>query len=119
MAQGRARKGGETGPNGEFYECGKFLPSTEMPKRTGSARKTGTGKQEIAPYKWEVAPAEMDNPRSLYVLLAGSWMTRDNKPFIPFCNSQQVDPANVQKLIDRYLAGEKFIEYSELATILK
>jgi hypothetical protein len=31
---GRARKGGETGMNGEFYKGGTFLPSTEAPKGT-------------------------------------------------------------------------------------
>ncbi len=30
----RAKKGGEYGVNGEFYEGGKFLPSTQLPKRS-------------------------------------------------------------------------------------
>ncbi len=30
--QARARIGGETGINGDFYEGGKFLPNTEAPK---------------------------------------------------------------------------------------
>lgn len=119
MTQQRAKVGGEVGTNGEWYNGGEFLPSTQLPKTTKTAKRNGSGKREIAPYKWEVAPVEMDNPIALYSLLAGSWMTRDNKPFVPFCNSQNVNPANVQTLIDRYLADEKWIEASELAEILK
>jgi len=69
MAQGRARKGGEIGTNGEFYEGGKFLPSTEMPKRTGSERKASTGKQEIANYTWEVPPTP--EHKSIFTRIAG------------------------------------------------
>ena len=119
MAQQRAKVGGEVGTNGEWYNGGEFLPSTQLPKMTKTAKRKSSGKRQIAPYKWEVAPAEMDNPIALYSLLAGTWMDLDNKPFIPLCNSQGVDPANVQTLIDRYLAGEKWIESSELAKILK
>ena len=119
MAQQRAKAGGETGVNGLYYNGGEFLPSTQLLKTTKTAKRNGTGKREVAPYKWEVAPVEMDNPIALYSLLAGSWMTRDNKPFVPFCNSQNVNPANVQTLIDRYLTGKKWIEASEVAEILK
>ena len=60
MKRLQAKKGGEIGVNGEFYEGGKFLPSTQKGK--GTSRK-GTGKQEIAPYKWEFAPEGM---KSIY-----------------------------------------------------
>jgi hypothetical protein len=53
VTQKRAAKGGQFGVNGEFYEGGKFLPSTQKGK--GKARKK-TGKREIEPYKWEVQP---------------------------------------------------------------
>lgn len=39
MANGRARKGGEVGLNGEFYEGGKFLPNTQLPKRSPQQRR--------------------------------------------------------------------------------
>jgi hypothetical protein len=52
----RAAKGGETGMNGEFYPGGTFLPNTTLGKMARGA-KGGAGKQEVAPYTWEVAPA--------------------------------------------------------------
>lgn len=52
----RAKRGGETGMNGERYEGGQFLPNTDLPKIAKLAKKVGTGKQEIAPYVWEVPP---------------------------------------------------------------
>jgi hypothetical protein len=48
--QQRAQKGGEVGTNGEFYEGGKFLPSTKRPK--GEARRNRPRKVMIAPYTW-------------------------------------------------------------------
>jgi len=52
----RAKKGGEVGVNGEWYEGGKFIANTDRPK--GRPRRRGTGRMEIEPYKWEVPPAE-------------------------------------------------------------
>lgn len=47
MCEGRARKGGEIGRNGEFYKGGTFLPSTQLPKRGSRAKsgKCGLGSQ--------------------------------------------------------------------------
>lgn len=53
--QARAKKGGEIGANGEFYEGGKFIAKTERPKSQAEIRQA-TRKQEVAPYVWEVAP---------------------------------------------------------------
>lgn len=61
----RAGKGGEVGMNGEFYAGGTFLPNTTLAKMAKGRK--GTGKQEIAPFKWEVAP---DGMRSLYTLFS-------------------------------------------------
>jgi hypothetical protein len=53
----RAIKGGETGINGENYQGGQFLPNTTLPKGFNKRElREATKKQEIAPYKWEVAP---------------------------------------------------------------
>lgn len=51
-----AKAGGEIGTNGEFYEGGKFMPSTTLPKQEAAKRKAASKKQEIALYTWEVAP---------------------------------------------------------------
>ena len=45
----RARKGGEVGRNGEFYEGGKFLPSTRLPKQGTQGRKSGSGRVLVEP----------------------------------------------------------------------
>ncbi len=55
--QARAKKGGEIGTNGEFYEGGKFLPTTEKPKRHGSGKRS-TGREQYEPYTWAVPPAD-------------------------------------------------------------
>ena len=38
IKQAKAKKGGETGKNGEFYPGGKFLPSTRLPKQTSGSK---------------------------------------------------------------------------------
>lgn len=57
MSNGRAPIGGTTGMNGLHYDGGQFLPSTELGKLPAKTAKRATGKQEIAPYVWEL-PAE-------------------------------------------------------------
>ena len=116
MMQKRAKAGGELGANGEWYEGGKFINTIpENDKHHGSDNKKATGKQEVAPYKWEVAPAE--NARSIFKLFGGRYMDRNNKAFVPFCNSQGADVDKVQAIIDRYVAGEKWITVEEFNAI--
>jgi hypothetical protein len=63
---GRAKKGGEIGLNGERYEGGQFLPSSESTVKgfNNIFIKKGSGKTEIAPYVFDVPPA--DNMLSIY-----------------------------------------------------
>lgn len=56
----QARKGGQYGKNGEWYEGGQFLPSSETTvkgefARAKAEKQAKPRKQEIAPYKWEVS----------------------------------------------------------------
>jgi len=46
----RAKKGGELGANGEWYEGGKFIATTERPKSQVKIR--GARKVEIEPCQW-------------------------------------------------------------------
>lgn len=57
MAQRRAKIGGETGANGEFYEGGKFIANTDRAKGHKVAGRA-TGRQLIAPGVFEVAPSD-------------------------------------------------------------
>lgn len=56
----QAKKGGERGLNGEWYEGGQFLPGSEKTVRGANKHefKPPTGKQCIAPYVWDKAPQD-------------------------------------------------------------
>ena len=115
--QARAKIGGEVGTNGEFYEGGKFLPSTERPKRTG--RSKGTGKREIEPYVWVVAPSE--NHRSIFRAIAGVFGRYDDlTKTLVFAASDQTlafyaaNVAKIHDLIARFNAGERWCTREEL-----
>ena len=58
MPAGRAPKGGVFAVNGEFYEGGKFLPSTNTPKGTATSY-VQNGKREIEPGVWAVYSGEL------------------------------------------------------------
>ena len=117
MEHTRAGKGGEKGINGEWYDGGQFLPGSpntikgEM-KATGNKR--GTGKQEIAPYIWEVAPSP--ELKSIYQSVAGIFAkTNLETGKLEFCASQQTlnyfsrSREWAEDLIDRYNAGERWM----------
>ena len=57
-AQNRAPIGGIVGLNGEFYEGGKFIPSTDRAKRKGS-KPSKASKVEIEPYEWQLSREEV------------------------------------------------------------
>ena len=66
MSDGQAKKGGQVGKNGEWYEGGQFLPSSENTIKGAQSKATvkkGT-KQQVAPYTWE--PAPYDDAMSIF-----------------------------------------------------
>jgi len=106
--QVRAKRGGEVGTNGEFYEGGKFLPTTEKPK--GKPAKRGSGKQEIEPCRWEVAP---EGKSSIYRRLAGVYGKVVGGMMVLAINPVTLayfrdDEAEICRLADRYNAGERW-----------
>lgn len=111
--QQRAVKGGEVGTNGEFYEGGKFLPNTGKPK--GTPRR-GTGKVQIAPYVWEVAPEGMKSIWGAVSAVDGcGFMVRDQMHLMP--DSQIAyfggGKERVRGLARRWLAGERWMGVDE------
>ena len=58
MSNGRAKVGGETGVNGEYYKGGKFLPSTHRPKGIPN-RNAKTCRALVAPGVLADVPAGM------------------------------------------------------------
>jgi hypothetical protein len=111
IATNRAKKGGQVGVNGEFYEGGTFLPSTERPK--GKPVKK-TGKQEIEPYKWELAP---EGKTSIYKQIAGiigsvrngvAELRTDDRLYVTL-SYYGVTPTKAQELVDSYNTGNRWI----------
>lgn len=72
--QTRAKRGGEVGCNGEFYEGGKYLPSTSLPKRKVATRHTRVQRALIEPGVLAVLP------EGKHALFAGirEFVTADN-----------------------------------------
>ena len=106
----RAKAGGEIGVNGERYEGGQFLPSTTLPKQAPTSRKAGTGKREIAPYVWEVAPEGM---QSIYSRFSHLWQITDGKAAV-IDNAQALayykrSAEEVQAAADQWNAGERWM----------
>jgi len=110
----RAAKGGEFGANGEWYEGGKFINTIpENRKKEGSAPR-GTGKQEIAPYKWEVSP---EGRMSLYRQFAGVYgkvidgvaVLRTDDQLAQTLTYYGKTLEQATALIDRWNAGERWM----------
>jgi hypothetical protein len=106
----RAKAGGEIGVNGERYEGGQFLPSTTLPKQAPTSRKAGTGKREIAPYVWEVAP---EGKQSIYSRFSHLWQITDGKAAV-IDNAQALayykrSAEEVQAAADQWNAGERWM----------
>lgn len=112
----RSPKGGTVGANGEFYEGGKFLPSTTLPKRHEVKRPTGPRREMIAPFEWADRPEGM---RSLYAILVGNYAEMVGQVMATFETGIRNygetvrflgnDLGSVYDLIDRYNAGERWI----------
>ena len=113
MTQERAKRGGEVGRNGEFYQGGEFLPSTELASQPKGARKPfKPGKRQIAPYVWEFQPYE--GAQSIYTLFAGVFGKVTNGVMVVSCSDQTVayfktTLAEVEAMAARWNNGERWI----------
>ena len=118
----RAKKGGEIGANGEFYEGGKFIATTERPKGKQKAKKA-TGRQEIAAYKWEIPPVEwmkaifsivgcMAKYVDRYKIETGITPVTDEKVVAYYGSSCW--GWSIQELCERYNRGEMWIAPKEI-----
>ena len=109
----QAPKGGCTGVNGEWYQGGRFLPSTEQPKRHGC--RTATGKQEIQPYEWEVPPAGF----SAIFHAVRPYITANVEPDLKAVEYYGVSLETVEAYTDLYNSGYRYIaEESRLHPLL-
>ena len=124
-AQRRAHKGGEVGANGEFYEGGKFIATTDHAK--GKPKPNGGGRQEIEPYKWETPPEP--GMRSLWRAIGpgvfvglnratGKWGLIASDTTWGYYFDHDADliaraKAHYLNMIARYEAGERWIKPEE------
>lgn len=110
----RAAKGGEFGANGEWYEGGKFINTVPENKKREGSNQRGTGKQEIAPYTWEIAP---EGKKSLYRQFAGVFgrvvdgvaVLRTDEQLPQTCRYYGVSMEQAEELISRWNAGERWM----------
>lgn len=116
MTGTRAKAGGEIGINGEQYDGGQFLPSSPMTVKgqfkTSKKAKTAR-KQEIAPYKWEVAPA--DNLKSIYTYIILFAAMNDSGKLQSFGNLEAMEhygrtEKEIIELSNKWNAGERWME---------
>lgn len=115
-AHSRARKGGELGANGEWYEGGKFIATTDHAKKLGSNNHKATKKQQFESGQWAV-PAE--GKKALYPLLAGVemivWVDGKIAEF-KFNDSLHGNYTNAEQIyerkawIDLYNSGVRWID---------
>lgn len=113
IEQKRARAGGERGANGEWYEGGKFIATTEAAKKCGSTT-SRPRKAEVAPFVWREIPAGriaiyprislFVDPRAIQTgvaKLAPSFVTNP-----PQCYTE--DKANIDALMDLWNRGHRW-----------
>ena len=104
--------------NGLWYAGGQFLPSTTLAKMAKQAKVKKSGKQEIAPYTWKVAPQE--NMRSIYTLVnvISKWVDDKWQEELEMIDNEQaldyykIDREAAQTLIDLWNSGERWVQVS-------
>ena len=118
MANGKAKKGGQYGKNGEFYRGGQFLPSSPNTIKgefgSSGTKKTSVYRVEIGPREWVEAP---EGKRSIWTTIAGifakyDWDTgrlvlRTNPQTLTYFDTTEDE---AQNLVDRWNAGERWME---------
>jgi len=106
----RAKKGGEYGANGEWYEGGKFIATTDRPKSAVKIR--GSRKIEIEPRVWvESTEASIYNAIKWDVKIVNNVATTHSMSFRGhdgvLCSDQHI--STVKNLIEKYNRGERWI----------
>jgi len=94
----QAKKGGETGANGEHYKGGQFIAESENTTK-GAQRRAVSRKQEVGPYKWETHP----DPDMRAIWGRVSWVCRPIK-YAEWVNGVRVQADWSQMILDDELA---------------
>lgn len=110
--QKRAQKGGEYGINGFWYNGGQYLPNTQL-NPMGKSETVKGKKQEVAPYKWEVAPSA--NHHSIYRIISLICVNDNGKLTLnPRLNPEGMgwkneDLSGFNTLVEMYNSGERWV----------
>lgn len=107
----RAAKGGEFGANGEWYEGGKFINTIPENRKKEGSKPRRTGKQEVAPYQWEIAP---EGKRSIYRAFAGIFGKLVDGRLTVLCSDVTLAYCGTtreaaQEMADRWNTGERWM----------
>jgi len=108
----QAKTGGEIGANGELYKGGQFIAESDKTLK-GSTKRKPPKKQEIAPYKWEVAPEEGLQSIFTQITYYCKWADGYDSTFevIPgIVKSNNADLEQIQDLVNRWNNGERWYE---------
>ena len=107
----RARKGGEYGANGEWYDGGKFINTVAENAKKERSKPFKPSKCEIAPYVWAL---NSEGKSSLYRQFAGAFgkvidgtaVYVGSDRILAYCGRTREE---AQDLLDRWNAGERWI----------
>ena len=115
--QARAKKGGETGKNGEFYPGGKFLPSTRLPKQTPGSKAFRVSKTRIEPgvlvddRQWE-GFRSIWSRISLFVIIADGKVSRKFPIGHIAIQSHFQSEEEFLSLVQSYNQGERWYSFT-------
>lgn len=126
MTETRAKVGGQYGKNGEWYEGGQFLPSSETTEKGQNSRAKVAGqdkprKQEIAPYKWVISEKTAIWPKvgvGAYTKFTKTGYSKENGAegyleTVETTNFWMTTPAEMQneirELVNRWNNGERWM----------
>lgn len=113
MSKRQAAKGGQVGTNGEWYEGGKFLPSTKQPKRHGGKAVRGARRVLIEPGVFAEAPEGKGSVfESIRSLIDGAALSANpGAPLLPHPSPIVIENFGGANLLDRiaaYNRGERW-----------
>ncbi len=118
----QAKKGGQYGLNGRWYEGGQFLPESELSDRQKKQQKRlKTKKQEVAPYLWKI---NKDGCQSIWSVIGclvefvgETWYSKETgkqgevaiTPNFRFTGWTDEGKENLQSLVNKWNNGEEWI----------
>jgi hypothetical protein len=115
-SQPRAKTGGEYGPNGEWYNGGAFIATSEMPKRERhKAAQAATRKVQVRPYVW-VVPEPHQIPIHPFIWsgsVLNEYTGELNHTYIEYAGLTQEDIGEIMHFYEIYKTGQNFVSVED------